>query len=117
RAQAEGDIFLKYLAQHAAGLTYLLWLDLSGSRISDEGVLQLQSLKSLRRLDLSRTPISIKALRIVDELPDLEWLNLAGTSIGWWTRWRLKRHLRTSGALAIRSLSREKRREIKRSVG
>src|SRR5262249_42577971 len=90
RDGAEGDAFLKYLAEHAAALAYLLWLDVSGSRISDQGVWQLQALKTLRRLDVSGTPISEKALRVVKRLPDLEELNLAGTSIGWWTRWRLR---------------------------
>jgi hypothetical protein len=90
RGAAKGDAFLKYLAEHAAVLQYLLWLDVSGSQISDQGVAQLAALKSLRRLDVSRTPISDKALRVVKRLPDLEWLNLTGTSIGWWARWRLR---------------------------
>jgi hypothetical protein len=91
RGQTEGDAFLKYLAEHAAGLSYLLSIDVSGSQISDDGVLQLQALKTLRRLDVSGTPISDKALLVVGKLPTLEWLNLAGTRIGWWTRWRLRR--------------------------
>src|SRR5438445_7742844 len=90
RGRADGDAFLKYLAEHAAALEYLLWLDVSGSQISDQGILQLQALKSLRRLDVSRTPISDKALPVVKGLPNLEWLNLAGTSIGWWARRRLR---------------------------
>jgi hypothetical protein len=89
--QEAGDAFFKYLAEHSAALAYLLWLDLSGSQISDEGVLQLQALKTLRRLDLSRTPISERALRVAEGLPNLDWLNLTGTSIGWWARWRLRR--------------------------
>jgi len=90
RGRADGDAFLKYLAEHAAALENLLWLDVSGSQISDQGLLQLQALKSLRRLDVSGTPISDKALRVAEGLPNLEWLNLAGTSIGWWARWRLR---------------------------
>jgi len=97
RGLADGDTLLEYLAEHASALEYLLWLDLSGSRISDQGVLRLQTIKSLRRLDLSGTAISEKGLRVVAGLPDLEWLNLAGTSVGWWARWRLRHafpHLR-----------------------
>jgi hypothetical protein len=86
----EGDAFLRFLAERPEALKYLLWLDVSGSQISDEGVLQLKSLKSIRRLDLSGTPISEKALGVVKDLPALDWLNLAGTSIHWWTRWRLR---------------------------
>jgi hypothetical protein len=89
--RADGDTFLKYLAEHASVLGNLLWLDVSGSQITDQGVLQLQALQSLRRLDLSRTSISEKALGVVQGLPDLEWINLRGTSLSWWTRWRLRR--------------------------
>jgi hypothetical protein len=90
RGRADRDPFLKYLAEHAAALEYLLRLDVSGSQISDQGLQELQTLKSLRRLDVSNTPISSKALRVVAMLPNLEWLNLAGTSIGWWARSRLR---------------------------
>jgi hypothetical protein len=91
RGRADGDTFLKYLAEHAAALDYLLWLDMSGSQISDQGLLQLQALKSLRGLDVSGTPITDKALLVVEGLPKLQWLNIAGTSVGWWARWRLRR--------------------------
>jgi hypothetical protein len=90
RGHADGDAFLKYLAEHAAALEYLLWLDVSGSRISDSGVARLQALKTLRRLDVSGTSISAQALGVVEGLPNLEWLNVAGTSIGWWARRRLR---------------------------
>jgi hypothetical protein len=87
----DGDAFLKYLAENGSALSYLLWLDVSGSRISDGGLGELPALKSLRRLDVSRTPISAQALAVVKGLPDLEWINLAGTAIGRWARWRLRR--------------------------
>jgi hypothetical protein len=90
RGRAQGDAFLKYLAEQAAVLEYLLWLDVSSSQVSDEGLLQIQVLKSLRRLDVSGTPISDRALRVVEGLPNLDWLNLSGTSIGWWARRRLR---------------------------
>lgn len=90
RDRPDGDTFLKYLAERTNVLAYLLWLDVSGSQISDDGLTQLQALKSLRRLDVSGTPISDKALHVVEMLPNLEWLNLAGTSIGWWARLRLR---------------------------
>jgi len=40
---------------------------------------------------VSGTPISAEALRAVGGLPALECLNLTGTSIDWWFRWRLRR--------------------------
>ena len=91
RGRADGDHFLKYLAEQAGALEYLLWLDVSGSQISDRTLQELQALKGLRRLDVSGTPISAPALGVVAGLPNLEWLNVAGTAIGWWARWRLRR--------------------------
>jgi hypothetical protein len=91
RGRVDGDAFIKHLVEHAAGLDFLVWLDLAGCRISDQGFAQLGVLKSLRRLDLSSTPISEKALTVLEALPSLEWLNLASTSIGWWARRRLRR--------------------------
>jgi hypothetical protein len=91
RGLADGDAFLSYLAEHAAALVYLLRLDVSGSRISDDAVLGLQAIESLQGLDLSGTPISTKALGVVKGLRHLKRLNLAGTSISWWVRWRLRR--------------------------
>jgi len=91
RGLSNGDAFLSYLAEHATALEYLLRLDVSGSRISDDAVLKLQAICSLRHLDLSGTPISTRALGVVQGLQDLEWLNLGGTSISWWARGRLRR--------------------------
>lgn len=91
RGLADGDAFLTYLAKHATALAYLLWLDVSGSTISDDAVLRLQTITSLQSLDLSNTPISTKALKVVRGLSSLEWLNLGGTTISWWARWRLRR--------------------------
>jgi hypothetical protein len=88
---ADGDTFLSYLVEHAAALVYLLRLDVSRSRISDEAVLRLQAIESLQHLDLSGSPISTKALGVVQHLRHLRTLNLAGTSISWWARWRLRR--------------------------
>jgi hypothetical protein len=88
--RVDGDAFLKYLVEHAAALLDLLALDVSGCQISDDSVIKLQALKGLRRLDLSRTPISARALEVLEGLPDLEWLGLKGTAIGWWARWRLR---------------------------
>jgi hypothetical protein len=91
RQLVDGDAFLSYLAEHAPALAYLLWLDVSGSTLSDEAVWKLQAIPSLRGLDLSGTPISDKALAVVKGLPDLESLHLADTSISWLARWRLRR--------------------------
>jgi hypothetical protein len=91
RGLRDGDHFLHYLARHPAALQYLLWLDLAGSRISDEGLMHLARLPLLERLDVSGAPLTEGGLRVLHSLPHLRWLNLSGTPIGWWKRWRLHR--------------------------
>jgi hypothetical protein len=91
RNQADGDSFLHYLAAHRRALEYLVWLDLAGSRISDEGLLQLAGLPLLQRLDVAGAPITQRGLSVLESLPQLRWLNLSGTPVGWWKRWRLHR--------------------------
>jgi hypothetical protein len=90
RGLADGDPALHYLAAHRPALQYLLSLDLAGTRFSDGALLRLGGLALLRRLDLARTPVSRRGLRVLAELPELEWLNLGGTSVGLWDRWRLR---------------------------
>lgn len=89
RGQADGDEFLKFLVEYRPALGYLRWLDLSGCRISDDGLRRLGALPELRRLNLAETAITLRGLEVLKALPQLEWLNLAGTAVGWWARWRL----------------------------
>jgi hypothetical protein len=91
RRQEDGDRFLHLLATHQKALQHLLWLDLAGSRISDDGLMQLAGLAQLERLDVSGTSLTEGGLSVLEWLPRLRWLNLSGTSIGWWRRWRLHR--------------------------
>jgi hypothetical protein len=90
RGLADGEAALGYLAAHKPVLQHLVWLDLSGTRLSDEALLRLGGLELLRRLDLSGTPVSGRGLGVLRELPALRWLNLGGTSLGLWGRWRLR---------------------------
>jgi hypothetical protein len=89
--QADGDDCLRYLLGHKSALGFLIWLDLSGSKVSDEGLRLLRPLKLLKRLNLAGTPVTGNGLRILKSLPQLGWLNLTDTAVGWWTRWRLRR--------------------------
>jgi hypothetical protein len=43
---------------------------------------------------LSRTPITDRALTVVEFLPDLVKLDIEGTSVGWWARHKVERLLR-----------------------
>ena len=59
-----------------------------------DAVLNLAVFQQLNWLNLSRTPITSRALAIVDELPNLRTLSLDGTNIGWLARRRVERLLR-----------------------
>ena len=69
-------------------------LSLAGCPVDNLLALELRVFKSLSELDLSRTPITDRALTVVEFLPDLVSLNIAGTSIGWWARHKAERRLR-----------------------
>ena len=59
----------------------LRWLDLAGTKISDDGLAQLAAMPNLTRLHLERTAITDAGLTNVANLPNLEYLNLYGTEI------------------------------------
>jgi Leucine-rich repeat (LRR) protein len=56
-------------------------LDLSGTRIGDEGLEAIQNLNSLEALDLSRTAVTDEGLRRLAGLTRLKRLNLSRTKI------------------------------------
>jgi Leucine Rich repeat len=92
RNLTEGDQFIHRLIKHRPALEFLLRLDLAGSRVSDAGLKSLQGLPLLEQLDLSGSQITGRGVsRALGELPNLRWLNIAGMSINWWQRWRLRR--------------------------
>jgi hypothetical protein len=69
-------------------------LSLAGCQVDNLLALELRVFKSLADLDLSRTPITDRALTVVEFLPDLVALNIAGTGVGWWARRKAERILR-----------------------
>ena len=77
-----------------ASLPGLKRLSLAGCPVDNLLALELRVFKSLAELDLSRTPITDRALTVVEFLPDLVTLNIEGTSIGWWARHKAERLLR-----------------------
>ena len=93
RDTAADDSFLTYLAEEPPRTPYLFELDLAGTRVSDKGLQALTGLSLLQRLDLSGTRVTGRVLRAtVEELPALEEVDLADTSIGWLSRWRCTPH-------------------------
>ena len=59
----------------------LVWLDLSGKRISDTVLRNVSNLTNLTRLQLDNTSITDKGLASLRSLVDLQYLNLVGTII------------------------------------
>ena len=93
-----GDALVGTMVEEYKNLRELRELELPGARLSDEAVLSLGVFSMLKRLDLSRTPITSGALAVVDQLEALEEFNIEGTSIGWWPRTRLQAKLRRRAA-------------------
>ncbi len=89
-----GDQFIQVLLEELPVLKNLVKIEMPGCRVSDDAVLRLGAYSWVRHLDLSRTPITPKALKVVDALPDLQTLTLDGTRLGWWPRSRVERRVR-----------------------
>ena len=58
-----------------------VWLDLSGTGITDAGLATVAQFRNLTRLHLNRTRISDNGLKQLAGLEQLEYLNLYGTSV------------------------------------
>ena len=78
--------FIDELVQNYPSLRELQTLELPGCRLSDGDVLHLGVFQQLRKLDLSRTPITKQALGVVDAIESLRELNLDDTEVGWWAK-------------------------------
>jgi hypothetical protein len=98
RGAASDDAFLEFLDEHRPGVQYLVNLDLAGGKVTDGGLTRLAGLDVLRRLDLTGTAVSGRGLtQLLGALPALEWLNVAGTRVGWWARiWLRRAHRRVT---------------------
>ncbi len=73
-----GDEAMTVLARVAP---QLLWLDLSGSGVTDAGLAALARFPNLTRLHLNRTAVTDAGLAHLGALPRLEYLNLYGTRV------------------------------------
>lgn len=69
----------------------LVLVDLGNSGVTDTGLAALPALGAFRRLDLRNTAVTYGGLRILRELKELTTLNLGGTRIHRWHRYRLGR--------------------------
>jgi hypothetical protein len=92
---AADDAFLAFLAGQSPRAPYLTDLNLAGASVTDKGLQELRGLRQLRRLDLSGTRVTSRRLQAaVRSLTSLEWVGVAGSGVGWLSRWRLHGLLR-----------------------
>lgn len=95
-----GDRDVEYLVAHRSTLGNLQRLDLSRSKVSDDGLGRLGILTTLQCLDLHDTRISRRGLDVLRYLPTLRSVDLRGTRVGWWRRLRLRRRFRQAKVAA-----------------
>jgi hypothetical protein len=87
---AADDAFLAFLVGQSPRASYLTDLNLAGTPITDKGLQELTGLGRLRRLDLSGTRITNRGVQAaVRSLTSLQWVGMAGSGVGWLSRWRL----------------------------
>ena len=94
RGPAADDVFAILLGFRADSLKDLAVLDLAGGRLTDEGLLQLKGLTSLRSLDLRGTAVGKLAAEVPTWFPHLEFLGLPTGSVGLFSRMSMPRRVK-----------------------
>ena len=94
RGPAADDVFAILLGFRADSLKDLAVLDLAGGRLTDEGLLQLKSLTSLRSLDLRGTAVGKLAAEVPSWFPHLEFLGLPAGSVSLFSRMSMPRRVK-----------------------
>lgn len=90
RNMRDGDNFLEFLSVQRP--SYLVGIDVSGSRISGDGLSSLVDFETLRWLDVSDTDVDRQSVEtLLSRLESLEWLNVRKTQLGLLGRWQLRR--------------------------
>lgn len=76
-SQPVGDEQLGFAVQ----IPDVIWLNLAGTKITDDGLKQIAGMKQLKRLHLEKTQIGDVGLDHLLGLAELEYLNLYGTQV------------------------------------
>lgn len=93
-----GDQLVAALVADHAALRDLEAIELPGCRVSDEAAISLGAFQLIKRINLSRTPVTSRVLALVDDVPSLQALLLDGSNVGWWSRRRTAVRLRRRAA-------------------
>lgn len=88
-----GDDVINTMLENLPAWRELEVLELPGCELSDRSILRLEYFSQLRRIDLSRTPITGAATAVATKLPNLLELELEGTRVPWWRRFWIGRSL------------------------
>jgi hypothetical protein len=88
------DVFAILLGFRAESLKDLAVLDLTGGQLTDEGLLQLKDLKSLRHLDLRGTKVGKLAAEVPGWFEHLEFLGLPKGAVGLFARMTMPRRVK-----------------------
>ena len=94
RGPAADDVFAILLGFRADSLKDLKVLDLSGGRLTDEGLLQLKGLTNLRSLDLRGTAVGKLAAEVPSWFEQLEFLGLPAGAVGLFSRMTMPRRVK-----------------------
>ena len=94
RGPAADDVFAVLLGFRADSLKDLVVLDLAGGRLTDEGLLQLKGLASLRSLDLRGTAVGKLAAEVPSWFEHLEFLGLPAGAVGLFSRMTMPRRVK-----------------------
>ena len=94
RGPRADDVFAILLGFRAESLKDLALLDLAGGTITDEGLLQLKELKSLRSLDLRGTAVGKLAAETPKWFEHLEFLGLPNGAVGMLARLAIPRRVK-----------------------
>jgi hypothetical protein len=94
RGPAADDLFAILLGFRADSLKDLAVLDLAGGRLTDEGLLQLKGLTSLRSLDLRGTAVGKLAAEVPTWFPHLEFLGLPTGVVSLFSRMSMPRRVK-----------------------
>ena len=65
----------------AASVADVIWLNVAGTKITNDGLKAIGGMKQLRRLHLEKTQIDDVGLQHLTGLAELEYLNLYGTKV------------------------------------